>query len=209
MADDNPPSVSPGNPCPFLRALVAAGLLEDRRATIGDAADVIEAVASRGDGEPHLPGFGLRLVALLANGLSPAAVLHNGLHGVRLDALRNGPFDKQGTGSRILDAQARVDHAELARLQAFARPKRMRGGGMEAGLDAGELEAMMDANFERAAGHRRAVDRQIMKAEWLPLLQVMGKQGEDARYLSLEEVRALFAECRLPARLTMRPGRAG
>ena len=126
--------------------------------------------------------------------------------GVRLNKLRTGPFDKQGTGSRILDARARVRLAELDRLRDFASTKTTPGGGRELGLDAAELEAMMDANAARAGDRLRLVDRQLMSGEWPPLLEVMGKEGANGRYLSLREVRALFVERRLPARMLKRLG---
>jgi hypothetical protein len=66
---------------------------------------------------------------------------------------------------------------------------------------------MMDANFERAAGRRRAIDRKLMDGEWPVLLKVMGKQGQGGRYLSLADVRDLFEKRRLPDRLAARlPG---
>ena len=207
MPDDPQHKVSPNNPCPFLRSLVAEGLLDDRGATIGDATDVIERVAATGEGEPRLPSLALRVIALLANGLGPAALLENAVEGVRLNKLRNGPFDKQGTGSRILDTRGRVRLAELERLKGFASTKTTPGGGRELGLDAAELEAMMDANAARAGDRLRLVDRQLMSGEWPPLLEVMGKEGADGRYLSLRELRALFVERRLPTRMLKRLGR--
>lgn len=206
MPDDPQHKVSPNNPCPFLRSLVAEGLLDDRGATIGDATEVIERVAATGEGEPRLPSLALRVIALLANGLGPAALLENAVDGVRLNKLRNGPFDKQGTGSRILDTRGRVRLAELDRLKDFASSKTTPGGGRELGLDAAELEAMMDANAARAGDRLRLVDRQLMSGEWPPLLEVMGKEGADGRYLSLRELRALFVERRLPARMLKRLG---
>lgn len=208
MSADARHRVSPNNPCPFLRALVAEGLLDDRGATIGDATAVIEQVAATGEGAPHLPSLALRVIALLANGLGPSALLGNAVDGIRLDQLRNGPFDKQGAGSRILDERARVRLAELDRLEAFATAKAMAGGGEELGLDGSELQAMMDANAERAGDRLRLLDRQLMSGEWPPLLEVMGKEGVDGRYLSLEELRALFVERRLPTRMLARLGPA-
>ena len=198
--------VSPNNPCPFLRMLVAQGLLDDRVATIGDATEVIERVAATGDDGPRLPGIAIRLIALLANGRGPAALLGNGLDGVKLNKLRNGPLDKKGVGSRILDARAQVRPGELERLKSFASQKETAGGGRELGLDAGELVAMMDANYARAGDKRRLIDRQLMNGEWPILLQVMGKDGKHGRYLSLREIRALFVERRLPARMMKRLG---
>jgi hypothetical protein len=60
---------------------------------------------------------------------------------------------------------------------------------------------MMDANFARAAGHRRRLDRRLMNGEWPVLLRVIGKNSGPARYLSLAELRTLFVERRLPDRV--------
>jgi hypothetical protein len=60
---------------------------------------------------------------------------------------------------------------------------------------------MMDANFERARGRRRRIDRAMMDAEWPVLLQVLGKRGQAGRYLSVADVRQLVAERRLPDRM--------
>jgi hypothetical protein len=199
--------VSPNNPCPFLRALVAEGLLDNRVATVGQATEVIERVAATGEGNPSLPSLAVRLIAVLSTGLSPGTVLETGLHGVRLSKLRNGPFDKKGAGSRILDSKAQVNMAELDRLKEFASLKVSGTGTKEMGLDAKELEVMMDANYARAADRRRLIDRQLMNGEWPVLLQVMGKQGKDGRYLSLREIKALFVNRRLPSRMTRKLGR--
>lgn len=64
-----------------------------------------------------------------------------------------------------------------------------------------ELRAYMDANFERAAGRRRLVDRPLMNGEWPILLKVMGKTGTAGRYLSLKEVEELFVKQRLLKRM--------
>lgn len=199
--------VSPNNPCPFLRALVAEGLLDNRVATVGQATEVIECVAATGEGSPSLPSLAVRLIALLSNGLSPGTVLETGLNGVRLSKLRNGPFDKKGVGSRILDAKAQVNSSELNRLKEFASLKVSTNGSKELGLDAQELAIMMDANFERAGNRRRLLDRQLMNGEWPTLLEVMGKDGQDGRYLSLREIKSLFTNRRLPSRMTRRLGR--
>lgn len=193
--------VSPNNPCPFLRALVAQGMLDNRVASIGEATAVIEKVAATGAGSPQLPSLAIRLIALLANGLNPATLLDNGLHGVKLNALRNGPFDKKGAGSRILNARAVVSEPQLKRLNGFASMKSLPDGTEELGLDAAELERMMDANFERAQENRRMIDRKLMEGEWPVLLEVMGKHGSGGRFLSMKEVRALFVHRRLPARM--------
>jgi hypothetical protein len=74
----------------------------------------------------------------------------------------------------------------------------------ERGLGIQQLRTMMDANFARAAGKRRRIDRALMNGEWPILLRVMGKNSLDGRYLSLTELRTLFIEQRLPQRITQR-----
>ncbi|MCB4362307.1 hypothetical protein KIH07_01080 [Hydrogenophaga taeniospiralis] len=198
------PQVSPNNPCPFLRALVAQGLLADDVASLGTVTSTIAEVANAGDGQPALPAAAIRAIALLANGLTPLQMARNGFGGLRLNELRNGPLDKKGAGSRILDATAKVSAKELARLAEFASEKTNVDGRTEPGLDLEELQRMMDANFERAAGNRRSIDRKLMDGEWPILLKVMGKQGKTGRYLSLKEVGELFVERRLPERMSRR-----
>ncbi len=195
--------VSPNNPCPFLRALVARGQLPDAKARIGEVTRTILEVAKAGDGAPNLPAAAIRAVALIANGLSPLQLVRNGLGGLRLNELRGGPLDKKGTGSGILDAAARINQAELDRLDAFADDQLDADGRVERGLSLQDLERMMDANFERAAGRRRRIDRRLMNGEWPLLLQVMGKQGKAGRYLSLADVRELFVARRFPARMLL------
>lgn len=175
--------VSPGNPCPFLRALVSEGLLDNRVASIGEATAVIEKVAATGEGEPSLPSLAIRIIALLANGLNPASLVDNGINGIKLNALRNGPFDKKGAGSRILTVRGKVSATQLARLNQFASLKIAADGSQELGLDGVDLKRMMDANFARAVKFRRVIDRALMDGEWPILLEVMGKEGRDGRYL--------------------------
>src|SRR3984893_8774953 len=62
----------------------------------------------------------------------------------------------------------------------------------------------MNANFERAKGHRRWFDRKLMKGEWPVLLDIMGKGEGAQRYLSVAEVKTLFEERRLPERINVR-----
>jgi hypothetical protein len=113
-------------------------------------------------------------------------------------------LDKRGSGSRILDATAAVQEAEIARLAVFGKDRLDPSGGSERGLNAQEITAYMDANFERAKGSRRSIDRQLMNGEWPVLLDIMGKGEGEQRYLSVAEVRTLFTERRLPDRIARR-----
>jgi hypothetical protein len=203
-----PGSVSPNNPCPFLRALVAHGLLADDTEPVATVTQVVQRVARAGEGTPELPYAAVYAIALIANGLGPASVARSARHGVGLSALRGGPLDKKGVGSGILDQHGAFDPTQFARLEQFASDKRSRDGAVELGLDLRELRRFMDANFERAAGRRRRIDRRLMDGEWPVLLRVLGKEGSDARYLSVAELRALFAERRLPERM-LRQAAAG
>ncbi len=196
-----PVTVSEGNPCPFLRALVAQGKVPDDKVPLGEIARVIVDVASKGDGHPKVPGVAIQGVALIANGLSPRQVWRNAMGGVRLNELRSGPLNKHGSGSGILDENANIDAAQLARLDEFASDKLDTDGNAERGLNLAEITRMMDANFERAAGHRRAIDRKLMDQEWPVLLKIIGKQGKAEHYLSLKDVAHLFVERRFPARM--------
>ena len=196
-----PPPVSGNNPCPFLRALVASGRLADGAEPIGKVVEVIAETARRGEGRPALARAAIAGIAMIANGLSQAALLRTKLQGLQLNALRGGPLDKKGVGSGILDAHGKVDADELARLREFAITQTAADGSSELGLGLAQLKSFMDANFERAAGHRRKIDRALMNGEWPVLLKVMGKPGPKRRYLSLHEVETLFNERRLPERM--------
>lgn len=160
--------------------------------------------AGAGDGEPVLPSAAIVGIGLVGNGLGLLALLDTATHDLGLNALRGGTLDKKGVGSRILDARGAVDAKELARLRGFATRKVDTKGSAELGLGLTELRAYMDANFERAAGRRRLIDRTLMIGEWPVLLKVMAKQGSTGRYLSLRDVEDLFTKRRLPARMTRR-----
>ncbi len=195
--------VSANNPCPFLRALVAGGMLADDREPLDKVAAVIVATASAGDGSPVLPSAAIVGIGLVANGLSPLAMLDTKMRGMRLNALRGGPLDKKGVGSGILDSHGAVNAKELARLRGFAKTKVSEDGSSELGLGLPELRSYMDANFERAAG-RRLIDRTLMIGEWPVLLKVLGKESSNGRYLSLRDVQELFTKRRLPERMRKR-----
>lgn len=192
--------VSSGNPCPFLRALVAGGWLNDDVERLTKVRDTL--LQASGQNEK---GGKILVIAAIANGLSPAALLRNVREGLHLSMLRDGPLNKHGSGSRILDAHGQFQPEELQRLASFASPKRTLQGDSELGLSSHEVTAMMDANFERARAARRRIDRALMDGEWPVLLEVLGKDDADgARYLGVEDVRALFQDRRLPQRLAER-----
>jgi hypothetical protein len=197
-------TVSPNNPCPFLRALVAGGHLSGHLEPLAKIADTIVAAGGESVTEPQLPRSKVYFIAMIANGLGPARLARSIRNGAQLDALRDGPFDKRGAGSRVLQPTGRIDENELARLDQFATDKVDSSGAAERGLGIQQLRTMMDANFARAAGKRRRIDRALMNDEWPVLLRVMGKVSAHGRYLSLTELRTLFVEQRLPPRITQR-----
>src|SRR5260370_14801477 len=201
---DNAPAdqipVSANNPCPFLRALVAGGYVDGHIVPLPKLTKTIEAATGEKGLKQKMVGLEIYPVALIANGPSPLRLLRGWWSGAVLDALRDGPLDKHGAGSRILDATAHVNMAELARLAEYGtvRPDPL-GGEPECGLTAPEITTYMNANFERASGHRRPIDRLLMNGEWPVLLNVIGKCECEQRYLSVAEVKTLFVERRLPA----------
>jgi hypothetical protein len=203
-----PNPVSANNPCPFLRALVSSGKLSDDREPLAKVAAVLAATARAGDGHPVLPRNAILAIGSMANGLGPLCLIDTLWHGLKLNALRGGPLDKKGAGSGILNARGTIDAKEVSRLRKFANEKSHRDGSSELGLGLPELHAYMDANFARAAGHRRAIDRTLMIGEWPVLLRVMGKEGRDGRYLGLQDVIDLFKNRTFPARMNKRLLRA-
>jgi hypothetical protein len=198
------PLVSPNNPCPFLRALVAGGYISGHVEKLSTIADTIVAAGGATPTEPQLPKSKVYLIAMIANGVGPIQIARSIRRGVQLDALRGGPLDKRGVGSRILDAAGWIDENELTRPDHFAADKIDSAGVVERGLGIDQLRAMMDANFARAVGKRRRIDRALMQGEWPILLRVMGRASTSGRYLSLAELRTLFVEQRLPPRITQR-----
>lgn len=195
-------SVSAGNPCPFLRALVANGFANDQYEPIGRLSRTISRIAAASEGGKPVPSALVALIALAANGLSPSQLYRNSRDGVHVGGLRGGPLDKRGVGSRIIRTDGLVDDAELARFESFASPKTRSDGYVEPGLDLAEVTRFMDANWERARGQRRRIDRTLMDGEWPVLLEVLGQQGIAGRYLAVADVRRLVLDFALPERLT-------
>ena len=201
MTDAAPAAaVSPDNPCPFLRALVANGYVGGHIVPLSTIAGSI-ALASGETGAGRLKVW-LQTwgVALIANG-HPLKSLTSG---AVLDELRNGPLDKHGAGSRILGVDAHVHEEEIARLASFGKDCKDPSGGVERGLTAKEIDTFMAANMERAGDAARWYYPMLMKGEWPVLLKIFGKGEGSERYLSVAEVRTLFVERRFPDRIAAR-----
>lgn len=198
------PPVSSGNPCPFLRAMVASGHIDGHQEPLAHIKDVVAAARGGSALTGQAAGFASSVIALFANGFAPTQLFQNFSDGFAADQLRGGPLDKQGAGSGILDAQGQIDPAQLDRLDTFAVDRVDTAGRAERGLGAEQLKTMMDANFARAVGARRMVDRALMDGEWPVLLLVMGKPSADGPYLSVPELRTLFVQHRLPQRVMAR-----
>jgi hypothetical protein len=182
------------------------GRLSDDREPLAKVAAVVAATALAGDGRPVLPNMAIYAIASVANGWGPLSLFDTQWHGLKLNALRGGPLDKKGVGSGILNARGAIDAKEVSRLRGFANKKQSVDGTSELGLGLDELRAYMDANFARAEGRRRAIDRTLMVGEWPVLLRVMGKQGPGGRYLGLQDVIDLFKNKRFPKRMNERLG---
>jgi hypothetical protein len=195
-------SVSPDNPCPFLRALVANGYVGGHIVPLSELCRRIEAASGEHGAKETVVGIKTYLVAVGANG--PLHLLKSITSGAVLDELRNGPLDKHGAGSRILDVSGHVREEEIDRLASFGSDCRDPTGGLERGLTAKEIDAFMAANLKRAGDAAKFYYPLLMKGEWPVLFAIMGKGEGEARYLSVAEVRTLFVERRFPDRIVAR-----
>ena len=206
MPDEPAPqvAVSPNNPCPFLRALVANGYVGGHTVPLSKLCQMIEAASGEHGVAEKVVGVKTYFVALGANGLSPLRQLKSATSGADLDELRNGPLDKRGAGSRILGVDAHVHMDEIDRLATFGKPCNDPAGGTETGLTAHEIDTFMAANLKRAGDAAHWYYPMLMKGEWPVLLNILGKGEGEARYLSVAEVRTLFVERKLPDRITAR-----
>jgi hypothetical protein len=199
-----PIAVSPNNPCPFLRGLVAGGYVGGHVVPLPKLTATIKSATGEKGLKERLAGIKIYLVALIANGLSPRRLFTSWRSGAVLDELRNGPLDKHGVGSRILGVDGVVDESEIGRLAEFGSDYADPDGNTERGLNAQQITTYLNANFERAKGHRRPIDRLLMNGEWPVLLNIFGKGAGDNRYLSVAEVRTLFVDRLFPQRILMR-----
>ncbi|KRR04895.1 hypothetical protein [Bradyrhizobium valentinum] len=196
--------VSPNNPCPFLRALVANGYVSGHDVPLEKLTEMIGLASGETGSAQKSVRMKTWMVAVIANGLGPLRVLKSATSGAVLDELRNGPLDKHGGGSRILDAGAKVHEEQIDRLATFGKDCKDPSGGIELGLTAKEIDAFMKANIKRDGDATRWYYPILMKGEWPVLLKILGKGDGEARYLSVAEVRTLFVERRLPERITAR-----
>ena len=196
--------VSSNNPCPFLRALVANGYVSGHVVPLSKLSEMIGAASGETGSKEMNVRMQTWMVAVIANGLGPLRVLKSATSGAELDELRNGPLDKHGAGSRILDVDAKVHEDEIARLAGFGKDCKDPAGGIERGLTAKEIDTFMAANLKRAGDAAHWYYPMLMKGEWPVLLKILGKGEGEERYLSVDEVRTLFVEKRLPERITTR-----
>ncbi|TYO65224.1 cytochrome C [Bradyrhizobium hipponense] len=195
--------VSQDNPCPFLRGLVGEGFVAGGTVPLGALSQTIADASGETGPKKAFAGLQVRGVALIANGLKH--ILKSIFAGAQLDALRGGPLDKRGAGSRILGVDGKVNEDEIARLAGFGRAYAdPDGGNTEQGLNTSEIKTFMNDNLKRAGSAARWYYPLLMKFEWPVLLKIMGKgEGED-RYLSVADVRTLFNERKFPARINQR-----
>jgi hypothetical protein len=196
--------VSPNNPCPFLRALVANGYVGGHVVPLSQLAEMIGLASGETGSAQNEVRLKTRMVAGIANGLGPLSLLKSATSGAVLDELRDGPLDKHGGGSRILDVDAKVHEDEIARLAGFGKDRKDPDGGVERGLTAKEIDTFMKANLKRDGDAARWYYPMLMKGEWPVLLKILGKGEGEERYLSVAEVRTLFVERRLPERIIRR-----
>jgi hypothetical protein len=201
MPDNTPaPQVSPNNPCPFLRALVANGYVDGHVVPLGTLTEYIGLASGK-------TGIGLIRAKLLTYGIAMIAnghPLRSATSGAILDELRNGPLDKHGAGSRILGVDGQVDEDEIKRFSGFGRDYPDPDGGMERGLNAEEVKTFMAENLKRDGDKARWTYPIMMQGEWPVLLDILGKGEGEARYLSVAEVRTLFVDRQFPKRITDR-----
>lgn len=195
--------VSPNNPCPFLRGLVGEGFVDGGTVPLTALSQTIANASGEKGPKKIFARIQVRGVALIANGAGH--ILKSIWSGAQLDALRGGPLDKRGAGSRILGIDGKVNEDEIARLASFGRAYTdPETGSSEPGLNASEIGVFMSDNLKRAGAAARWYYPLLMKFEWPILLKIMGKgKGED-RYLSLADVRALFNERSFPDRINQR-----
>ena len=84
-------AVSPNNPCPFLRALVAGGFVGGHIVPLPKLTSTIEAATGEKGLKERLAGLAIYLVALIANGLAPGRLWRSFRCGAQLDLHLRSP----------------------------------------------------------------------------------------------------------------------
>lgn len=195
--------VSPNNPCPFLRGLVGEGFVDGGTVPLGKLAETIGDASGETGLKKALARLQVRGIAMIANGL--AHIPRSIFSGAQLDALRGGPLDKLGAGSRILGVDGKVNEDEITRFASFGRQYRdPNGTGTQQGLNASEIDVFMRDNLKRAGSAARWYYPLLMKFEWPIVLKIIGKGTGEDRYLAVDDVRTLFNERQFPARINQR-----
>src|SRR6478752_1281195 len=175
MPDTPQIAVSPDNPCPFLRALVANGYVGGHVVPLSKLSETIELASGEEGLKEIMVKLETKMVAMVANGLNPFRLVKSATEGAVLDELRNGPLDKHGAGSRILGVDAEVHLDEIDRLASFGHDCQNPSGGIERGLSAKEIDTFMAANLKRAGDQAKWSYPYMMKGEWPVLLDILGK----------------------------------
>jgi hypothetical protein len=119
--------VSSNNPCPFLRALVANGYVGGHVVPLSQLSEMIGLASGETGAQQKKVRLETWLVAVIANGLGPLRVFKSATSGAVLDELRNGPLDKHGGGSRILDADAKFHEEQIGDAARWYFPILMKG----------------------------------------------------------------------------------
>ena len=187
--------VSPDNPCPFLRGLVGEGFVAGGTVPLNTLSQSIGVRAAR----PGLGSLG-RGSRLADRHRSPTAPPYpkSICSGAQLDALRSGPLDKLGAGSRILGATAWSTRTRSRALRASAGLHRSGLGGASAASTPPKSPTYMRDELQ-ARRQRRALvlpDADEVRMAG-PAEDHRQGQGKD-RYLSVADVRTLFEQRNFP-----------
>jgi hypothetical protein len=183
MPDDTPaPQVSPDNPCPFLRALVANGYVDGHIVPLGKLTEDIGLAGGK---------TGMKLVGAKAAAYAIAMIA-------------NGHPLRSVTSGAVLSVDGQVNEDQIKRLASFGREYANPDGGTEPGLNAQEIKTFMAENLKRDGDKARWTYPIMMQGEWPVLLEMLGKGEGGARYLSVADVRTLFVDRRFPKRITDR-----
>jgi hypothetical protein len=188
-------------PCPVQRALARAGHIGEN-VPLGKFGELVAKAFGSEGAAAETQKMILRGIGAVANGV--LSIPRNIANGFRPHELRGGPLDKRGGGTRILSQQGKFDPAEWERFETFGKqyPKED-GDGTELGWGSVELKTYLDANQARGKGSWW--QRHVLAQEELPaLLRMMGRGEEPNRHLVAKEVKALYQDELLPARIEQR-----